>query len=347
MPLQSLGYLSIASDRLEDWADFGTRLLGLQLVERSRSGLVFRMDDRAQRIVVSTGQEAPNVFGWEVAGPAALDALAARLDAADIAVRRQPPAVAEERRVTEIIAFADPLGNRLEAFHGAQTSAEPYRPARPLSGFRTGALGMGHAVLHVERIDQVRPFYEDVLGFRLSDYTLSPYKVFFFHINARHHSLALVESGRRGIHHIMMELFSLDDVGQAYDLALAEDGRVSSSLGRHTNDFMTSFYARSPSGFAVEYGWGGRCIDPASWQAHESTHGASFWGHERPWLPAEQRAEIRRLRDAAAADGLRAPVQVMPGNYHVSPGVCPWWDGMRQAAGEAAAPARGVPMLAR
>jgi len=329
MQLQSFGYLSIASDRLEDWADFGTRLLGLQLVERSRAGLVFRMDDRRQRLVVSPHGAHPHVFGWEVDGPQALDALAARLEGAGTAVVRRPAGIAEERRVAEVIAFADPKGNRLEAFHGAETAAEPFIPARPLSGFRTGALGMGHAVLHVERIDEVRPFYEDVLGFRLSDYTLTPYKVFFFHINPRHHSFALVESGRRGIHHVMMELFSLDDVGQAYDLALAEPGRVSSTLGRHTNDFMTSFYARSPSGFAVEYGWGGRAVDPAAWLPHESTHGSSLWGHERPWLPADHLAEIHRLREAAAADGLRAPVQVLPGNFEVGPGVCPWWDALR------------------
>ena len=37
----------------------------------------------------------------------------------------------------------------------------------------------------------------------------------------------MIETGRSGIHHIMMELYSLDDVGQAYDLACAEPGRAS------------------------------------------------------------------------------------------------------------------------
>ena len=72
----------------------------------------------------------------------------------------------------------------------------------------------------------------------------------------------MIETGRSGIHHIMMELFNLDDVGQAYDIASAEPGRIGTTLGRHTNDFMTSFYARTPNDFMVEYGWGGRSIDP-------------------------------------------------------------------------------------
>jgi len=61
----------------------------------------------------------------------------------------------------------------------------------------------------------------------------------------------------------MVELFSLDDVGQGYDVAIADD-RVNLTLGRRTNDFMTSFYAKTPSSFMLECGWGGREIDPAS-----------------------------------------------------------------------------------
>ena len=82
-------------------------------------------------------------------------------------------------------------------------------------------------------------------------------------MNPRHHSLALIETGSAGLHHLMVELFNLDDVGQGYDLATLEEGRVATCLGRHTNDFMTSFYARTPGGFMMEYGWGGRVVDPA------------------------------------------------------------------------------------
>ncbi len=125
-------------------------------------------------------------------------------------------------------------------------------------------------------------------------------------------------------------MFSLDDVGQAYDIALAEE-RVNVTLGRHTNDFMTSFYARTPSSFMVECGWGGREVDPATWQPAEMHHGPSLWGHERVWLSEHDRERARDMRMRAAADGLRVPVQVMAGNYHLMSGTCPWWDGIREA----------------
>jgi 2,3-dihydroxybiphenyl 1,2-dioxygenase len=322
--------VGIRTESLDDWATFGEKFLGLQLVDRSRSTLTFRMDDRRQRVVVhGSGGQGASFFGWEVANAAALDALAARLEAEGVAVRRLPRATADERRVAEIIAFNDPVGNVLEAFHGAEVATDPFRPGRAISGFRTGPLGMGHVVMNVARIEDVIPFYQDVLGFELSDYTLRPFKAYFFHLNPRHHSFAVVETGQNSVHHLMMELFMLDDVGQAYDLAQGEPGRVATTLGRHTNDWMTSFYARTPSGFLVEYGWGGRSIDPATWTPVEMTCGPSLWGHDRDWLSAEGRATARELRLKAAAEGMREPVQVIEGNHTLAPGTCPWWDGIK------------------
>ena len=330
MALGSFGYATLRSDRIDDWAEYGPKFLGLQLVERTRSALRFRMDDRKQRIVISSDEAAENIFGWEVEDAAALDALAGRLEAAGIAVERVSPAVASLRGVREAIRFADPAGNRLEDFHGAEIADAPFVPGRPISGFRTGALGMGHVVLHVKSVGDLRWFYQDVLGFRLTDYFLKPFQAYFFHLNPRHHSLAMIETGGCGIHHIMMELYNLDDVGQAYDLACADPpSRIGTTLGRHTNDLVTSFYARTPNDFMVEYGWGGRSIDPATWQPAEVTHGPSLWGHDRTWLPPEQLAESRAMRARAAAEGLRQPVQVVEGNYAVGAGSCAWWDDVR------------------
>jgi 2,3-dihydroxybiphenyl 1,2-dioxygenase len=330
MPIQALGYAGFGSAALDDWRQFGTGLVGLQAVERGNSLLSFRMDDRKQRIVIDRSlPEGARFFGWEVADATELDQLAARLEKHQVKVTAEPQALADARRVARLISFSDPAGNRLEAFYGAEIDDTPFSPGRSISGFRTGPLGLGHAVLTVENIDAVMPFYVDLLGFALSDYITKPFRAYFFHINARHHSLALIETGNNGMHHLMVELFSLDDVGQSYDIALTEADRVSVTLGRHTNDFMTSFYCKSPSTFMIECGWGGREIETSSWQPVEMHDGPSLWGHERVWLPPEDRVVAREMRMHAAASGLRAPVQVMEGNYKLMPGTCPWWDGVK------------------
>jgi 2,3-dihydroxybiphenyl 1,2-dioxygenase len=320
MALKSLGYVGIASEKVEEWRTFATKWLGMQCVDAGPDRASFRVDERVPRMVVDrTLPAGGHYFGWEVDDSQALHRLAEHLERHDVQVCRELPSLAVQRGVAELISFHDPAGRRLEAFHSLAMAEQAFEPARPLSGFRTGPVGLGHVVLNVRDLPRARRFYESVLGFKLSDYMASPFVACFFHTNPRHHSLALIESRSEGIHHLMFELLSLDDVGQTYDLLCGEPERIGVSLGRHANDLMTSFYARTPSEFMIEYGWGGLEISPGDWQAHELVNGPSLWGHDRYWLSAEQRAEARALRLRAAERGLQAPVQVLPGNHRLKP----------------------------
>jgi 2,3-dihydroxybiphenyl 1,2-dioxygenase len=324
MAVQALGYLGISAKDIDEWSDFATRQVGLQLVDRTASSRAFRMDDRRQRIIVDNErQDSERFFGWEVADAASLDALAAKLEAAGVAVRHEPASLADQRFVRDLISFRDPAGNRLEAFYGPSLADAPFAPGRSISGFRTGAEGMGHVVLMVADFEAALAFYRDLLGFQISDYMRAP-KICFLHVNARHHSLALFESPRQGMHHLLLELYSLDDVGQGYDIARAAE-RVKVTLGRHNNDYMTSFYMRTPSNFLIEYGWGGREVDVATWQPIEMSSLASFWGHEGLRQSVHGDAPPP---PHAPPEGRRAPLQVMDGNYQRLRGVCPWWDAM-------------------
>jgi 2,3-dihydroxybiphenyl 1,2-dioxygenase len=337
MWVRALGYVGVSANDLGDWRTYGTGHLGFQVIDRAKGSVAFRMDDRAQRVIVEVdGAHDPSrgvkFFGWEVANAAALDAIAGRVEAAGVRVERGSRALAQERRVAELIVLADPLGSRVEIFHGGEVAAEPFKPGRNISGFRTGPLGLGHVVMTGERIAPAVEFYRNVLGFALSDYYERPFPARFLHVNQRHHSLAFIETGRTSVHHMNVELYSFDDVGQGLDLALAEEGRLAVTLGRHAGDYMTSFYTHTPSGFMVEYGWGGKAIDPATWVATERSIGPSLWGHERSWMPPEKRAEALAMRLRNAEAGERRPVQVMEGNFELVPGVCPWWDSTKRIA---------------
>lgn len=312
MQIESLGYAGVSTTDVGAWRTFATDVLGMQVGEIA-TGLGLRMDDRVHRILVHAGDTNGLAYlGWDVGDGERLSTAARELAARGISAQRAIGPELEARGVDEMLHLADPLGNRIELFCGLGFAAEPFEPARPVAGFRTGPLGFGHAVLMVTRIDDVLPFYRDVLGMKLSDYTNVPFRAVFLHVNPRHHSLALLETGQAGLHHLMIEAVSIDDLGRAYDAAL-ERNVVRVTLGRHTNDHVLSFYAASPSGFMVEYGWGGRSVDDATWKVEEMVHGPSFWGHERAWLGEEKRAEARDLRLRAAAAGLRAPVHVAPG----------------------------------
>ena len=325
MEIQAFGYLGVGSSDLDDWTTFATRGVGMQVVDRAGSMRAFRMDDRKQRLFIDRAiAPGTQVFGWEVTNAAALDSLAARLDRAGVAVRHENAALADERCVAGLISFADPAGNRLEAFHGAGIADTPFKPGRDVSGFRTGPQGMGHTLLMVPDVDAALAFYKDLLGFRISDFILSPVKAYFMHVNPRHHSVALVGAPVRAMHHLLVEYFQLDDVGQGYDLVQPTPEKIAVTLGRHSNDLMTSYYMRTPSEILVECGWGGREVDDSPPVQLESA--ASFWGHKGLF---EDIGAPPPPSDAPPKISGRAPVQVIDGNYERMSGVCPWWDGMR------------------
>tara|TARA_B110000008_G_scaffold225635_1_gene226820 strand:+ start:3769 stop:4734 length:966 start_codon:yes stop_codon:yes gene_type:complete len=315
MAINALGYIGIRSDKEDDWSEFAGKLLGMQKIDQAGKSMAFRMDDLKQRLIISDEPGETLAFiGWEVDLAGDLNKYGARLEQAGYPVKFGDRNLAARRFVEDLIFFYDPDGNRVELFFNPMKSDSPFLPGRPISGFKTGPQGMGHAVLHVKQIEKLLPFYQDILGFKLSDYGLTPYPLYFFHVNGRHHSFAMVGSGNMGFHHFMVEYTNLDDVGQGYDLAQLQKDRIAYTLGRHTNDYMTSFYANTPSGFFVESGWGGRVIDPATWVPEETSVGPSFWGHERLNLTVEERTKLRDMRLKAASDGKQAPLVID----------CPW-----------------------
>ncbi len=315
MAIKALSYLGVNSQKIQDWSSYATKKLGMQEIDKTKNSLMLRMDDQKQRFSISNdGGEGLAFMGWEVENESDLESFSSKLEKNQYRVFRGEKSLCDKRFVEELIYFYDPAGNKIELIFNPFKTDEEFKPGRAISGFETGICGLGHAVLHTDNIEPLVRFYKNILDFKVSDYSLKPIKLHFFHVNERHHSFALVETGKVGFHHFMVEYKNLDDVGQGYDLFQFEDNQIAYTMGRHTNDYMTSFYSYSPSGFFVENGWGGRIIDPRTWEPELTDIGPSFWGHERLHLPEDQRRIFRNKRMEIASNGIQAPLVVN----------CPW-----------------------
>jgi 2,3-dihydroxybiphenyl 1,2-dioxygenase len=163
-------------------------------------------------------------------------------------------------------------------------------------------MGLGHMVLSTPSLEESVRFYRDLMGFRVSDFTEVRFpggqlRLVFLHCNPRHHSVAFLEAkgAPKRINHFMLECNSLIDVGIGRDLCTQRGVPIGIDLGCHMNDRMVSFYLANPSGFAVEYGWGGRMIDDSVWQIEHYNSVESIWGH--PQL----RDMVTNMAAAAAA----------------------------------------------
>lgn len=283
--INSFAYIGFTSPSAEEWRSFGPDVLGAQLADHDDDGAVaLRIDDHAARIVIHPGGTNDVAYvGWDCGDADGLAAAVAKVESAGYAVAHDDR-VAAVRKVEALATFTDPWGFRHELTHGL-ADAGAFAPGRPMSGFVTGDQGLGHIVFLLPDLDDGLRFYIDVLGFRLSDHIEMGLSLRFLHCNPRHHTVALATvPGMVGVHHLMLEVNDVDDVGRTLDLVNAHAIPVAMGLGRHTNDFMTSFYVRTPSGFEIEYGAGGRVIDDDNWEI-ETYDAMSIWGHKPPGDP--------------------------------------------------------------
>jgi extradiol dioxygenase len=307
--LKSLGYMGLESVECDIWEDLGPRIFGFGLAERGPQGSVYlRMDDRHHRIAVHPGEQDRMAYiGWEVANHNHLEEAATELAKSGVQVEAGTAEECALRHIEGMVHFLDPAGMRHEIFWGADERYKSFTPGRPHGGFVTGEQGLGHIVLIVpdgETSDSMHRFLVDTLGFKVTDVVHGPgVPVPFYHLNARHHSLAIVTvPGLCGLNHILVEVNDLDDVGRADDLVKErirthDDLVYRVSLGRHVTDSMMSFYVDTPSGFTLEYGWGGRQLE----DEHTVTHTqlpAEIWGHN--YLVAEQPRTVNSVEAAVS-----------------------------------------------
>jgi biphenyl-2,3-diol 1,2-dioxygenase len=288
--ISRLGYLGFEVSDVAAWEQFLVGALGLLASERRSDGSVaFRIDDQAQRIVVHPGSRDDLAYaGFEVDDEATLRRLSEELNQAGFPTADLGDDVARARRVKRVHRVEDPNGVPIELFHGPERAADPFRSSLVPAGFVTGDEGLGHVVFAAMDPQATERFYCELLGMRLSDrieVEMAPgfsLLITFLHVNPRHHTVAFAAAPMpKRVHHFMLEVAAMDDVGRAYDRCLTAGIEIANTLGVHPNDRMFSFYARTPSGFDVEFGWGGRKIDDATWKVDRYDR-MSIWGHRLP-----------------------------------------------------------------
>jgi len=288
--ISRLGYLGFEVSDVSAWERFAVEILGLAVAERlPDGGIALRFDEQAQRIVLHPGPADDVAYaGFEVANERALRDIATRLDQAGFQSEEPGAETLRARRVEHLFRVTDPRGVPIELFCTPERATTPFVSSLTSAGFVTGDEGLGHMVLSTTDPEATERFYCEMLGMRLSDRIVAEIApgfaitITFLHANPRHHTVAFAAAPLpKRLHHFMLEVRAMDDVGRAYDRCLDAGVTIANTLGSHPNDRMFSFYARTPSGFEVEYGWGGRKVDDATWEP--TTYDRfSTWGHHQP-----------------------------------------------------------------
>jgi len=283
----NLAYLVLQVRDLARWRRFAADMLGLPAPAINDDGtLALRLDDRAHRFILRQGAaDDIDALGWEVANQQDFDAIVARAQAAGANPAVGDAALCQARHVERLVHFTGPDDVRNELVMGLGQAGIAFASTLMPGGFRTGPMGLGHAVLSSTDMQQAASFYRDVLGMRLSQEFqggIGPIKIggVFLHCNPRHHSLALFQIPTKGrMHHVMIEANDMRDVGGAWERAQKLKVPIILTLGQHPEpDGMVSFYGMTPSGFDFEIGAAGQMIDPENFEPI-TIHVTSDWGH--------------------------------------------------------------------
>lgn len=280
--ISTLSYLVVEASDLATWKSFAERL-GFQVVESNAQELHLRMDQQSYRMIVSEGNlDDLKALGWAFPNKESLSAYVVQLQQQGLNIQQADESLLAQRHAEALFILQDLNGIQHEFATGLTSGVNAFKSPLLNSKFLTDE-GFGHVLVTTQDKAGSLDFYQRI-GLSITE-EIAPGIVIdatFMHVNQRHHSFtfAPMPPEMKRLHHLMVEVSAVDDVGLAYDRCNEAKDPMAMTLGKHPNDEMFSFYVQSPSGFAIEVGHGGKLIDYQNWET-ESFSKLSSWGHKQ------------------------------------------------------------------
>ncbi|HEY7611234.1 MAG TPA: VOC family protein [Alphaproteobacteria bacterium] len=125
-----------------------------------------------------------------------------------------------------------------------------------------------HIVLNTPQLEKALHFYEEALGFRISDWSES--QMVFIRCNSDHHSISLNRADHASLNHIAFEMPSVDALMRGVGRLKSKGKPMGWGIGRHGPGNNVFAYFTDPNNFVVEYTTEVQQID-------EATHEPQVW----------------------------------------------------------------------
>ena len=198
-----------------------------------------------------------DLIGFSAASRADVDQLFAQVQTANCKVIAAP-GPAEGPAGGYAFRFFDCDGRAIEVI--CDTAKHSHRVLAKGEAIPTG---LSHIVLHTPDPAKLVAFYEEVLGFRLSDW-IGTFMA-FLRCNPAHHRLAILP-GPPALNHVAFDVASVDEMMRGLARMHEKGVTLSWGPGRHTAGNNTFTYYLTPNGNAVEYTSDLEEVDETSWQ---------------------------------------------------------------------------------
>jgi catechol 2,3-dioxygenase-like lactoylglutathione lyase family enzyme len=276
--VSDLQYVALAVPDLAAEREFFGRTWGLVEVAEE-GGLVYLAAEGSPHPYVirlrQDDEKKTDLIGFSAASSSDVDALFAQVKQAGGKIINEPGPV-DSPAGGYGFRFFDPEGRAIEVLSDARP-----RQSRVLSVGEAIPLGLSHVVLHSPDHRALAAFFEEALGFRLSDW-IGDFMV-FLRCNPVHHRLAILP-GPPALNHVAFDVASVDEMMRGLARMHAEGVKLQWGPGRHTAGNNTFSYYETPNGNAVEYTSDLEEVDDEIWtpQVYEATPAITDqWGTGR------------------------------------------------------------------
>jgi catechol 2,3-dioxygenase-like lactoylglutathione lyase family enzyme len=282
-----LRHVDLAVPDYDRQRDFYTTLWGLTPVAED-DGIVFlAAEGSPEQYVVRLRKDADkrlDLVAYGAATPADVDTLAGQLASAGVRLVHEPGAL-QTAGGGYGFRFFDVDGRTIEV----SADVAP-RQHRAIEERESIPVRLSHVVLNSPDIARTQAFYEQHLGFALSDTLVHPYAgelMKFLRCNAQHHSLAIAKGPHVSLHHVSFELRGVDEYLRGTGRLLRAGTRLIWGPGRHLAGDNTFSYFLDPHGNTVEYTTELALVDENTWQPSDhdvsQTSVQDQWGTANPF----------------------------------------------------------------
>lgn len=220
---------------------FYTNAWGLSVVAREPGSVYLRASGAAHHVLAL--HEAPSpALRCVVFRTADRDALD-RVIAAGVASGCAQIDCAPDPAGGTLRAMREPGGMQMRLVHADRLHGDAASvPGRPLR--------LAHINVNSTDVDATALFYEQVLGFRLTDRS----KIMaFVRCNADHHAVVITEAAAGGLNHVAFLMPDLESVMRGSGRVIDHGTPIGWGVGRHGPGDNVFAYFVDPLGFVVEY----------------------------------------------------------------------------------------------
>lgn len=242
-PVSALRSVELSTPDLNGSVDFYTRVWGLEIAAEV-DGKVFLAagGDDFHVLELKAGDRAElRKITFRTRSAEDLALLFDRTVAAGCTILRAP-GEADAPSGGRRFVIREPQGSVLEFVHGDKRKAVADVKNRPTR--------LAHVNINSADIEALSSFYQDVLGFRLTDRSKL---MAFLRCNDDHHAVVLAEAPGNGLNHVAFLVPDLESVMRGSGKVVDAGYPIGWGVGRHGPGDNVFAYFVDPTGVVVEY----------------------------------------------------------------------------------------------